>query len=52
MKEQSVFLKELKGNKNNMTMQQYRTIKGQAKKGNVEDARRGMYRVLGRRGKR
>lgn len=52
MKEQSDFLKELKSQKHNLTKQQYSTIKGQALKGNVNDARRGLTRVLGRRGRR
>ena len=52
MKEQSDFLRELKSQKRNLTRQQYSTIKGQALKGNVNDARRGLSRVIGRRGKR
>lgn len=52
MKEQSEFLKELKAHKSKLTRQQYSTIKGQALKGNVNDARKGMNKVLGRRGRR
>ncbi len=48
----SEFLKELKANKHRLTRQQYSTIKGQALKGNVNDARKGLSRVIGRRGKR
>lgn len=43
------FLKNLKSNKKNLTRQQYRTIKGQALKGNVMDARKGLQKVLRRR---
>ncbi len=52
MKEQSDFLKQLKANKHNLTRQQYSTIKGQALKGNVDAARKGMDRVIRRRGNR
>lgn len=44
------FLKHLDSNKKHMTQQQYRTIKGQAMHGDVMDARRGMQRVMRRRG--
>ena len=43
------FLEHLKGNKNKMSQQEYRTIRGQALKGNVMDARKGMQRVVRRR---
>lgn len=43
------FFRELKGNRPNLTVQQYRTIKGQAIKGNVMDARKGLHKVLKRR---
>lgn len=43
------FLENLKSNKRNLTRQQYRTIRGQALKGNVMDAREGLQKVLKRR---
>lgn len=43
------FLENLKSNKRNLTRQQYRTIKGQALKGNVMHARKGLQKVLERR---
>lgn len=43
------FLENLQSNKRNLTRQQYRTIKGQALKGNVMDARKGLQKVLKRR---
>ena len=43
------FFKELKSNRPNLTIQQYRTIKGQAVKGNIADARKGLHKVLKRR---
>lgn len=43
------FLDTMKSNKKNLTCQQYRTIRGQALKGNVMDARKGLQRVLKRR---
>lgn len=43
------FLESLKKSKRNLTKQQYRTIKGQALKGNVMDARKGLQKVLMRR---
>lgn len=42
-------LAELKNNKPYLTKQQYRTIKGQAVKGNVDAARKGMLRIKQRR---
>ena len=49
MKADVQFWRELKQQKNNMTKQQYRTIKGQAVKGKVLDARKGLQKVLKRR---
>lgn len=43
------FLNTLKTNKRRLTKQQYSTIRGQALKGNVMDARKGLQRVLKRR---
>lgn len=43
------FLNTLKTNKRSLTEQQYRTIRGQALKGNVMDARKGLQKVLKRR---
>ena len=43
------FFKELKSNRPNLTIQQYRTIKGQAAKGKIADARKGLHKVLKRR---
>lgn len=40
------FFKELKNNRPHLTVQQYRTIKGQAVKGNIADARKGLHKVL------
>ena len=45
MKADVQFWRELKQQKNNMTKQQYRTIKGQAVKGNMDAARKGMLRI-------
>lgn len=49
MKANIDFWKELKDNRPYLTKQQYRTIKGQAVKGNVIDARKGLKRVVMRR---
>ena len=49
MKADVQFWRELKQQKNNMTKQQYRTIKGQAVSGKVLDARNGLQKVLKRR---
>nr|DAU28794.1 MAG TPA: hypothetical protein [Caudoviricetes sp.] len=49
MKADVQFWRELKQHRNNMTKQQYRTIKGQAVKGNMDAARRGMLRIQQRR---
>jgi len=43
------FWKDLKENRPYLTKQQYRTLKGQAKKGQVMDARKGLQRILMRR---
>ena len=43
------FFKELKSNRPNLTAQQYKTIKGQAVKDNIADARKGLHKVLKRR---
>ena len=51
-KETIEFFKELKSNRPNLTIQQYRTIKGQAVKGNITDARKGLHKVLKRRNSR
>lgn len=48
-KETIDFFKELKNNRPNLMVQQYRTIKGQAVKGNIADARKGLHKVLKRR---
>ena len=44
-----VFWRELKDSRSHLTKQQYRTIKGQAVKGNVMDARKGLQRILHRK---
>lgn len=49
MKSDVSFWKELKDNKPFLSKQQYRTIKGQAVKGNIMDARKGLKRVIARR---
>ena len=48
-KETIEFYKELKGNRPHLSAQQYKTIKGQAVKGNIADARKGLHKVLKRR---
>lgn len=48
-KETIEFFRELKSNRPNLTIQQYRTIKGQAVKSNIADARKGLHKVLKRR---
>ena len=47
--ELSQFLDTLKLNRKNLTRQQYRTIRGQALKGDMADARKGLHKVLKRR---
>lgn len=49
MKADVQFWRELKQQRNNMTKQQYRTIKGQAVKDNIDAARKGMLRIQQRR---
>lgn len=44
----SIFMKKLKSAKRKLTMQQYRTLKGQALAGNVEAAEKGLTRLLER----
>ena len=44
------YLKTLNGNKQKMTQQEYRTIKGQALHGDVIAASRGMQKLMRRRG--
>lgn len=46
------FWRDLKTNRPYLTKQQYRTIKGQAVKGQVGDARKGLQKILMRRGSR
>ena len=48
----AIFWLDLKASRPYMTKQQYRTIKGQAVKGQVNDARKGLQRVLMRRNTR
>lgn len=40
------FIKILKHNKDKLTLQQFRTIKGQAREGDVTGARKGLYKLL------
>ena len=49
MKADTQFWRDLKANRQKMTKQQYRTIKGQAVSGKVLDARQGLQKVLKRR---
>lgn len=44
----SNFMKTLKYHKQNLTRQQYRTVKGQAFAGDIEGAKRGLYKILER----
>ena len=46
MKEDTQFWRDLKANRQKMTKQQYRTIKGQAVSGKVLDARKVLQKVL------
>ena len=46
--ERNVFMKKLKLNKSRLTIQQYRTLKGQALAGNVDAADKGLGRLLKR----
>ena len=43
------FWRDLKNSRLHLTKQQYRTLKGQAIKGNVMDARKGLQKILMRR---
>lgn len=43
------FIIMLKSNKDNLTIQQYRTIKGQAFAGDINGARKGLTKLLERR---
>lgn len=43
------FWRDLKNSRQHLTKQQYRTLKGQAVKGNVMDARKGIQKILHRR---
>lgn len=47
--ELSDFMKMLKGNKENLTKQQYKTVRGQALSGDLEGARKGLAKLLKRR---
>lgn len=49
MKEDKYFWEELKNHRPFLTKQQYRTIKGQAFKGNYDAARKGLNTVMKRR---
>lgn len=49
MKADNQFWRELKQQRNSMTKQQYRTIKGQAVAGHIIDARKGLQKVTKRR---
>ncbi len=49
MKADVQFWRDLKNNRQHLTKQQYRTIKGQAAAGKVNDARKGLQKVLRRR---
>lgn len=46
--ELNIFMKKLKSAKPRLTMQQYRTLKGQALARNVETAEKGLTRLLER----
>lgn len=48
-KETALFWTELKESRPFLTKQQYKTIKGQAAKGKVMDARKGLKKVMMRR---
>ena len=43
------FMKTLKANKKNITRQQFRTIRGQAYAGDINGARKGLYKLLDRK---
>ena len=46
--ELNIFMKKLKDSKEKLTLQQYRTLKGQALAGNVMAAEKGLTRLLGK----
>jgi hypothetical protein len=48
-KPEPLFWQELKESRSFLTKQQYRTIKGQAAKGKIMDARKGLKKVMMRR---
>ena len=48
-KPEPLFWQELKENRPFLTKQEYRTIKGQAAKGKIMDARKGLKKVMMRR---
>lgn len=50
MKADNNFWRELNNNRPHMTRQQYNTIKGQAKAGQIDAARKGIQKILRRRG--
>lgn len=47
--ELSDFMKLLKSNKDNLTRQQYKTVRGQALSGDIDGARKGLAKLLKRR---
>ncbi len=49
MKADVQFWRELKHSRPMLTKQQYNTLKGQAKKGNTMDARKGLQKIMRRR---
>lgn len=49
MKADTQFWRDLKADRQKMTKQQYRTIKGQAVAGHIIDARKGLQKVTKRR---
>ena len=44
------FLKLLKKNKDKLTVQQFRTLKGQAYSGDIESAYRGLQKIMQKNG--
>lgn len=50
MKADNNFWRKLNNNRPYMTRQQYNTIKGQAKAGQIDATRKGMQKLLRRRG--
>lgn len=45
----NVFLKHLKKQRERLTTQQYKTIRGQALAGDIDGANKGLYKLLERR---